>query len=1079
MAKRRSASRLLLAAAALLGVVAACSRPPPLPTIGPEGGTATAPDGAKVVVPPGALSSHVPIQIEFAGPGAPDLPPGLEGAGQVYALLPHGTTFAEPVSVVVPLPASALGPAQTPEGPGPYLMKTDANGSWYELAGAAISTEEMGETLSAQTTSFSFLTTATGQRKPNSSGLYRTWYFWGLPKDEGDPVLVVPPPEDQPEDEAYATHRFGPLAAGFEDGFADAEVYSSADGNTYWAYTEAPGDELPDQFIGSKVEFQQSQSFRKEDGDATLKFTITAAQLMGKQYGGADILPYQCVGSPVCVPSLIGKVMFSALVFTSGMDPHTLLRTDGHAVLKANLPQLGPSEPLWLVSTGTSGPTPLWSIGDGDFAYEQFDRDGFIRLDAPITMEVDLSGVEVGELVTIEFRVKVETLDQVQGETYMAGFFRDPVSLEGAELEYAGLTPVPDLQLPPEEDEAEACTTSIDPAAGTIQFEEADYDLLEMPFGGSYAVVTREGGSTGDVSVRLRTHDGTAIEGQDYYQLDRVVFFPDGDEQPRWIEIPIAVDDVVEPVETFTLRLDDPRGCVGMGAPAVATINVYDNDTPADPNAGTYTVGGTVTGLMGSGLVLNGFGTREVTVNENGPFTFEDRWPDGLPYDVVVTSQPTGPSQVCSVANGSGTVQGANVTDVLVTCAPPGEQNPYLDPAFGAGGKVSGTLGLGSNVVDLVVQDDGKTLVLDERSLRRFTSAGALDAGFGQGGSVPIAFLGTSYDRAQAMALQPDGKIVVVGDTQTSVVDENGNDWAVARYLPSGELDASFGTGGVVVGDLGSTPGVPYHEGLEDVAVQADGKLVVGGTLSRFGQGADLLVMRLSAAGQLDGTFGSGGVATSVDIAGDADIGERVAIDGDGRILIAGRVAPSGGSDPDIGILRYLPNGDLDTSFGDQGVLRDVTDDWDQPFDLLVLDDDKVLVAGLLNRSIGDGGATGLLALYTAAGEPDTDFGDAGRVLVEELWSIDDIVSKSGGGYLAVGSAPASGAGEGDFVVVSLTDGGALDAGFGDAGLVIADFYAALDYADVVGLQEDGKALVAGSVKNGSTTELGLMRVLP
>lgn len=299
-----------------------------------------------MIVPAGALSSNVPIAIALVGSGAPDLPDGVQSAGPTYALTPHGTKFAKPVTVSIPYDSVAANAGMNATGsanqglaaagateraepesigepfdnPGPMLLKTNAAGDWFELAGATITEGEDGVMFTAETSSFSYLTTATGPRRPNSSGLYRTWHFWGIPSSGNEATLVVPPPEEPTEDEVFVPHRYGPLpAAGFGDGFADAEVYSSKDGKTYWVFSEAPGDE-PDGYTGSAVHYVQARSFEKAADDATLKFTITAVHLAGKNYGGIDLIPYECVGSPACELKLFGKIEFSAGVWASGVS---------------------------------------------------------------------------------------------------------------------------------------------------------------------------------------------------------------------------------------------------------------------------------------------------------------------------------------------------------------------------------------------------------------------------------------------------------------------------------------------------------------------------------------------------------------------------------------------------------------------------------------------------------------------------------------------------------------------------------------------------------------------------------------
>jgi hypothetical protein len=121
------------------------------------------------------------------------------------------------------------------------------------------------------------------------------------------------------------------------------------------------------------------------------------------------------------------------------------------------------------------------------------------------------------------------------------------------------------------------------------------------------------------------------------------------------------------------------------------------DDAPAAPPAQgadeSFTVGGNVSGLVGTGLVLQNNGTDDLPVAADGPFTFGSRAASGAGYTVTVLSQPTSPSQTCSVARGSGNIADANVVDVAVTCA---------TGQFAIRGTVSGLTGSG-----LVLQNNG------------------------------------------------------------------------------------------------------------------------------------------------------------------------------------------------------------------------------------------------------------------------------------------------------------------------------------------------------------------------------------
>ena len=123
---------------------------------------------------------------------------------------------------------------------------------------------------------------------------------------------------------------------------------------------------------------------------------------------------------------------------------------------------------------------------------------------------------------------------------------------------------------------------------------------------------------------------------------------------------------------------------VSNGSGTIAGANVT-NVAVACAATPTYTVGGTVSGLSGSGLVLSlNAGAQSLSVAANGSFTFPTALADTTPYAVTVGTQPVG--QTCSVANGSGTIAGANVTNVAVTCA---------NNAYTIGGNVSGLVGSG------------------------------------------------------------------------------------------------------------------------------------------------------------------------------------------------------------------------------------------------------------------------------------------------------------------------------------------------------------------------------------------------
>jgi uncharacterized delta-60 repeat protein len=239
------------------------------------------------------------------------------------------------------------------------------------------------------------------------------------------------------------------------------------------------------------------------------------------------------------------------------------------------------------------------------------------------------------------------------------------------------------------------------------------------------------------------------------------------------------------------------------------------------------------------------------------------------------------------------------------------DSSGHLDSSFGTGGRVAtsfgGSVSLQAN--SLFSQPDGKLVVAGSVSsghtdfaLVRYNSDGSLDAGFGSGGKVTTDF-SSGTDTAFSATIQADGKIVAAGSTDS-------RSFALARYNVDGSLDGSFGTGGKVATDLGTT----FLEAAESVKIQADGKIVVAG-YTFVGSRSEFALVRYNSDGTLDSTFGTGGkVLTDAGSANDTVTG--LEIQPDGKILVVGTSSGTGVSPADIVLVRYNSDGSLDTSFG-------------------------------------------------------------------------------------------------------------------------------------------------------------------
>jgi uncharacterized delta-60 repeat protein len=218
--------------------------------------------------------------------------------------------------------------------------------------------------------------------------------------------------------------------------------------------------------------------------------------------------------------------------------------------------------------------------------------------------------------------------------------------------------------------------------------------------------------------------------------------------------------------------------------------------------------------------------------------------------------------------------------------------NGKLDKSFGDGGKVTTSFSNFSVTArSMAIQPDGKIVLAghagsqDGRvdfALARYNSDGSLDSTFGASGKVTTDLFG-QVDAAYAAALQPDGRIVLVGFSGIVAGFGSGGedavDFALVRYNSDGSLDKSFGSGGKVVTDFGN------NEAIYAVGIQRDGCIVAAGA-ALFGNTSDFALARYNSDGSLDSTFGSTGKITT-DISG-WDEATALAILPGGRIVAAG-----------------------------------------------------------------------------------------------------------------------------------------------------------------------------------------------
>ncbi|MEX0172754.1 calcium-binding protein [Streptomyces sp. LMG1-1-1.1] len=263
-----------------------------------------------------------------------------------------------------------------------------------------------------------------------------------------------------------------------------------------------------------------------------------------------------------------------------------------------------------------------------------------------------------------------------------------------------------------------------------------------------------------------------------------------------------------------------------------------------------------------------------------------------------------------------------------------------LDTDFGEGGLVRvEEFGGSADGADVAVQPDGRIIAAGKAggggfALVRLDTDGGFDPNLGGDGTVVAGFTPASPQDAggitRALALQPDGKIVLTG-----YVGNTAFDIGVARYLPDGSLDATFSGDGMVTADFGGT------EFGNAVAVQPDGRILAAGS-----GGAGVALLRYNANGTPDTGFGTGG-RTSVAFPGDGGIAYGMALQSNGRIVLAGRADdPTSAEANDFGLVRFHANGTVDTGFGGDGFVVTGFGDFDEARAVLVQPDGTIVAGG-------------------------------------------------------------------------------------------------------------------------------------
>ncbi len=388
--------------------------------------------------------------------------------------------------------------------------------------------------------------------------------------------------------------------------------------------------------------------------------------------------------------------------------------------------------------------------------------------------------------------------------------------------------------------------------------------------------------------------------------------------------------------------------------------------------------------------------------------------------------------------------------------------------------------------------------------------AGTLDNSFSVDGLFSTDLGASTFDEARAIAIQPDGRIVVVGTSGYS----KALDFGAARYLPDGTPDTDFSFNGV---DFTSVVFGDDHATC--VVVQDDGKILLGG----YGfctEGNCFAMVRYLSDGSVDPEFGVDGIVTTEISGGYVYEAKAIALQDDGKILLAG------GGVAGFAVVRYLDDGSVDMEFGVDGLATCAFSQGnDRANGIAVLDDGRIILSGYASGTVGDsiavtrlnsdgtvdpgfgtGGRvraaipnrntigqamaigpdgeivvvgysvqpfavepTAMVARFTADGVLDTGFNGTGLRELGVIGSVSSIMNgvalQSDGKVVACGAVTTASS---DFRVTRVNTDGSDDNMFNTTGSAITDFTGTFDRANALALQDDGRIVVVGATNAGS-----------
>ncbi|HYK46295.1 MAG TPA: hypothetical protein VEV83_14050, partial [Parafilimonas sp.] len=289
----------------------------------------------------------------------------------------------------------------------------------------------------------------------------------------------------------------------------------------------------------------------------------------------------------------------------------------------------------------------------------------------------------------------------------------------------------------------------------------------------------------------------------------------------------------------------------------------------------------------------------------------------------------------------------------------------------------------GASIRSVALQADGKIVAagtawyqsgsyfLSNILVMRLNRNGTIDSSFGEGGTVRTNIYSVnnlSVDDAFAIKVLTNGTILIGGTSY----DYAQHRMVFVEYKSNGAINTSFGSGGAVLIDINHR-----DDEIFDMAVQPDGNIIGAGEYFNVNSSYDVAVVRLLSNGALDNSFGTNGIVTTRIGAG-GDVAKSVALQSNGKIVIAGSTRTTTQAKDDILSIRYNQNGTIDSSFALNGIyIKDIDGDNDVANSVKIQPDNKIILGGYATLN----GVNNFLSLRLKnSGTPDIPYGSNGMV---------------------------------------------------------------------------------------------------